>query len=71
MTASVTFSPRWSSAAFLSFIRTRAEISGGVSFLPRISISASPLELRTTLYGTRFASCPTSSNRRPMKRFTE
>ena len=49
----------------------RAEISGGVSFLPRMSISASPLDPRTTLYGTRLASWLTSSNRRPMNRFTE
>ena len=42
-----------------------------VSCLPRISTPASPLAPRTTLYGTRLISSPTSSNLRPMKRLIE
>ena len=38
ITASVTFSPRYSSASCLSFISVRAEISCGVYFLPSTSV---------------------------------
>jgi hypothetical protein len=52
ITASVTFSPRKSSAACFSFCSTIAEISGGEYCLPRISTHASPVEFCATLYGT-------------------
>ncbi len=68
MTASVTFSPRKSSAAFLSFWRTFAETSCGLNSLPRTSNALSPLGARTVLYGTRLVSSPVSSKRLPMKR---
>src|SRR5208282_3614595 len=48
----------------------KAEISGGLYFLPRISTQAAPSSLRTTLYGkTLSAFCTSaSSKRRPIKR---
>ncbi len=42
MTASVIFSPRYSSASRLSFCRIIAEISGGVYVVPPTSTTASP-----------------------------
>src|SRR5215471_7421891 len=71
MTAWLTFSPRWASAASLSLRRIIAEISGGAYCLPRISTRASPLPAFTTLYGTSLISWRTSSYRRPMKRLIE
>jgi hypothetical protein len=68
MTASVTFSPRKSSAAFFSFWSTLALTSGGDTGLPRTSIAVSPFEARTALYGTRLISSCTSSKRRPTNR---
>ena len=49
MTAWVTFSPRYASAASFSLRRIIPEISGGAYCLPRISTRASPLEALTTL----------------------
>src|SRR6267143_414500 len=49
MTAWVTFSPRWASAASLSLRRIMAEISGGEYCLPRTSTRASPLLALMTL----------------------
>ncbi len=49
MTARVTFSPRYSSAAWRSFWRIIAEISGGEKSVPRMSTRASPLGAVTTL----------------------
>src|ERR1017187_1109709 len=71
MTAWVTFSPKYDSAASLSLVRIMAEISGGEFFLPLMSTRASPLSPRTTLYGTIFISSFTSSKRRPMNRLME
>src|SRR5262247_2920657 len=71
MTAWVTFSPRYASAASFSFRRIMAEISGGEYCLPRTSIRASPLAALTTLYGTSLISWSTSSCRRPMNRLIE
>ncbi len=71
ITASVTFSPRYSSASRLSFCSVMAEISGGEYVLPPISTEASPLEALTTLYGTIFISSETSPYLRPMKRLME
>ena len=70
-TASLTFSPRYSSASRLSFCRIIAEISGGEYVLPPMSTEASPLEALTTWYGTIFISSETSPNLRPMKRLIE
>ena len=71
MTASVTLSPRYSSASRLSFWRIMAEISGGVYVLPPISTTASPLEPAWTWYGTMVISSDTSPYLRPMKRLME
>src|SRR4029453_3776419 len=71
MTAWVTFSPRYASAASFSFRRIMAEISGGGYFLPPPSIRASPLVALTTLYGTSLISWSTSSWRRPMNLLIE
>jgi hypothetical protein len=49
MTAWVTFSPRWASAASFSLRRIIPEISGGEYCLPRISIRTSPLGALMTL----------------------
>ncbi len=73
MTASVTGSPRKSSAVFFIFISTFAEISGGGIFLPsEVSTQASPLSCATILYGTMPMSFCTSAsvNLRPIRRFT-
>ena len=61
MTAWVTFSPRYASAASFSLRRIMAEISGGEYCLPRTSIRTSPLAALTTLYGTSLISWSTSS----------
>ena len=61
MTACVTFSPRYASAASFSFLRIMAEISGGEYCLPLTSTRASPLLALTTLYGTSLISWSTSS----------
>src|SRR3989338_7848491 len=71
MTACVTFSPRYASAASFSLRRIMAEISGGEYCLPRISTRASPFPAFTTLKGTSLISWSTSSWRRPMKRLIE
>src|SRR6185436_19174391 len=71
MTAWVTFSPRYASAASFSFLRIMAETSGGEYCLPRTSMRASPLVALTTLYGTSLISWSTSSWRRPMNRLIE
>src|SRR5262249_46117998 len=71
MTAWLTFSPRYASAASFSLRRIMAEISGGEYCLPRTSIRASPLAALTTLYGTSLISWRTSSWRRPMNRLIE
>ena len=47
--ASLTFSPRYSSASRLSFCRIIAEISGGEYCLPRTSTRTSPFGPATTL----------------------
>lgn len=63
ITASVTGSPRKSSAVFFIFMSTRAEISGGAIFLPWTSIQASPLSALTMWYGTMPTSfCTTASS---------
>ena len=49
MTASVTGSPRKSSAVFFIFMSTRAEISGGAFFSPWASTHASPFSAFTIL----------------------
>jgi hypothetical protein len=49
MTASVTVSPRKSSAVFFIFCSTFAETSGGAIFLPLTSTQASPLSALTIL----------------------
>ena len=49
ITAWVTFSPRYASAASFSLVRIIAEISGGEYFLPLMSTRASPFSPRTTL----------------------
>ena len=49
ITAWVTFSPRWASAASRSLRRITAEISGGEYSLPRISMRTSPFGAFTTL----------------------
>src|SRR5450756_2590109 len=71
MTASLTLSPRYSSASRLSFCRIIAEISGGVYVLPPISTTASPLGPAWTWYGTMVISSATSPYLRPMKRLIE
>src|SRR5674476_42206 len=70
-TASVTLSPRYSSASRLSFCRIIAEISGGVYVLPLISTTASPFGPACTWYGTMVISSATSPYLRPMKRLME
>ncbi len=72
MTASVTDSPRYSSAVLRIFFSTSAETCGGASFSPFTSIQASPLSAGTILYGTIAMSfCTTGSvNLRPIRRFT-
>src|SRR3954447_11258838 len=70
MTASVTCSPRYASESRFSFIRTRAEISCGVYFLPSMSIDqfvpTSRLTERMVRSGLvtawRFANSPTSTS---------
>src|SRR5665647_2786093 len=59
MTASLTLSPRYSSASRLSFCRIIAEISGGVYVLPPISTMASPFGPAWTWYGTMVISSAT------------
>ncbi len=49
ITASVTGSPRKSSAVFFIFMRMRADTSGGAIFLPCTSTHASPLSALTIL----------------------
>src|SRR4029453_16597149 len=71
MTAWVTFSPRYASAASFSFRRIMAEISGGGDCLPLTSIRTSPLGTFTTLYGTSLSSWSTSSWRRPINLLIE
>src|SRR5450759_5314297 len=71
MTASLTLSPRYSSASRLSFCRIIAEISGGVYVLPPISTMASPFGPAWTWYGTMVISSATSPYLRPMKRLIE
>ena len=71
MTAWVTFSPRYASAASFSFRKIMAEISGGEYCLPLTSIRTSPLAALTALYGTSLSSWSTSSWRRPMNRLIE
>src|SRR5690242_4535281 len=70
MTASVTVSPRYASESRLSFIRTRAEISCGVYFLPSMSIDQfDPISRLTDrmvrsglVTACRFATSPTSTS---------
>ena len=70
MTASVTFSPRYSSASRLSLPRIRAEISCGVYFLPSISTVQSVPMWRLTerivrstfVTACRLATSPTSGS---------
>ena len=70
MTASVTFSPRYASAASFSLPRTMAEIScGEYAFPPASTLISWPVPL--VLYATRRVSSSTSSGRRPMKRLME
>ncbi len=70
ITASVTGSPRKSSAVFFIFISTRAAISCGAIFLPCTSTQASPLSALTMRYGTMPMSFCTieSSYLRPIRR---
>ena len=70
MTASVTFSPRYSSASRLSFCSTRAEISCEVYFLPSMSTDQSVPTCRFTerivrstfVTACRLATSPTSGS---------
>src|SRR5215212_1390449 len=70
MMASVTSSPRKSSANDLISISTNAEISSGEYSLSRTRTFTSPLFAATMLYGSTFFAWPTSSdsNLRPMRR---
>ncbi len=73
MTASVTFSPRKSSAVFFIFSSTLAEISCGAILRPSlVCTQASPLSWARMPYGTwamSFCTSP-SVNLRPIRRFT-
>src|SRR5262245_45209886 len=71
MTARVTFSPRYDSAASFNLPRIIAEISGGEYSLPPALTRASPLPACTTWKGTIFISSLTSEYLRPMKRLIE
>ena len=71
MTACFTSSPRYVSAAFLSFPRIIAETCCGVYSFPPARIRASWFSPLMTLYGTSRTSSPTSSYRRPMNRLME
>jgi hypothetical protein len=71
MTASVTSSPRYSSASLFSFWRVIAEISGGEWSLSSTFTRTSPPGPEMTSYPTRRASASTSLNLRPIKRFIE
>ena len=71
MTARVTFSPRYASAASLSLPRIIAEISGGDQSLPPAFTRQSPFDASTTVNGTIFISSVTSEYFRPMNRLIE
>ena len=70
ITASVTGSPKKSSAVFFIFFNTSAEICGGASLSPFTFTHASPLSALVISNGimsiSRFTSA--SSKRRPIKR---
>lgn len=68
MTALPTFFPRYDSAVYFIFIKTKAPIWDGEYDLPNTSIQASPEECLMILYGKFLASCWTdlSSNLLPI-----
>ncbi|MNT81257.1 hypothetical protein D3C72_2208290 [compost metagenome] len=70
ITASVTASPRKSSAVFFILRSTSAEICGGASFWSRTCTQASPLSALMIWKGIRSMSFCTSlsSNLRPIRR---